>query len=262
VIDNLHEFHDGNEPATKEHAKNLINSLKKATAQHYGTPIREYLKLLVKLDCIEVAKAISDGQIEFHKNNVPDGSGEQVGRVAKRFALVAAGGELATDMGITGWKPGEATEAAKECFNAWLNARGTVGNKEDDTAIDQVRTFLEVHGASRFSYMDEKNHGVEDHRVINRAGYKRKTATGDVEYLLFRNVFRQEVCKGFDYQKVQELLIAKRFLAVDNMGKAQIVAKKADGIRNEKGAIETTESGKTKTQDRFYCILPAILSGS
>ena len=45
-------------------------------------------------------------------------SGGQVRSVARRFALIAVGGELATMAGITGWDPNEATDAA-ECVSAW-----------------------------------------------------------------------------------------------------------------------------------------------
>jgi uncharacterized protein (DUF927 family) len=258
VLDNLHGF-EGEEPA-----KDLINHLKKAAGQFYGHPIREYLRRLVKLDRLDLAKEIADVQTEFHKKYVPAGSGEQVGRVAKRFALVASGGELATDMGITGWEEGEATKAAGRCFKAWLEARGTSGNTEDISAIDQVRTFLEVHGAARFSHMNDKDEGVDDYLVINRAGYKRKNKDDETqtEYLVFRNVFRTEVCKGFDYQNVEELLISRGFLAVDKAGKRQITAKRAAGYLDENNQPVTTESGQMKTMERFYCILPSIFTGS
>jgi putative DNA primase/helicase len=121
VIDNLHGFST---------SRDLINHLKKAAKRVYGHPIREYLRRLVKIDRVGVAETIAKTQVDFHEKRVPPDSGEQVGRVAKRFALVGAAGELATDMGLTGWKEGEATRAAAKCFVAWLNARGTIGNTE------------------------------------------------------------------------------------------------------------------------------------
>lgn len=253
VIDELHEFAE---------SRDLVNHLKKAARRFYGSPIREYLRRLVMLDRNAVAKEVTACQIEFQRKYVPHGSGEQVERVAKRFALAAAGGELATDMGITGWEAGEAMKAAAGCFKAWLGARGTIGNTEDASAVDQVRTFLEVHGASRFSFMDEDDNGVEDHRVINRAGYKRRAKDGRTEYLLFRNVFRNEVCKGFDFQNVETLLIKRGFLAVDSSGKHQITAKRSAGYRDEAGNLVTDKSGQPRTVDRFYCVLPAIFTES
>jgi putative DNA primase/helicase len=161
-------------------------------------------------------------------------------------------------MGITGWPEGEAMRAAGYCFKAWLSARGTTDDSENGNAIDQVRTFLEVHGASRFSFMNEEDNGGEDYRIVNRAGYKRKTADGEIEYLIFRTVFRTEVCKGFDHTKVEDLLIQRNFLAVDRNGKRQIVAKRAAGYHDESGNLVTDEKGKLKIMERFYCVRPAI----
>ena len=50
-------------------------------------------------------------------------------RVCERFALIAAGGELATQYGVTGWPPGEAGQAATRCFQAWLEQRGMMTTK-------------------------------------------------------------------------------------------------------------------------------------
>jgi putative DNA primase/helicase len=50
--------------------------------------------------------------------------------VGARFALVGAAGEMATEAGLTGWPTGESERAARACFNAWLAARGGIGNGE------------------------------------------------------------------------------------------------------------------------------------
>ena len=51
---------------------------------------------------------------------VPEAASGQVQRVAMRFAVVGAGAEIATKLGITGWVQGEAVSAAATCFKAWL----------------------------------------------------------------------------------------------------------------------------------------------
>ena len=45
-------------------------------------------------------------------------------RVADKFALIGAAGELATELGLTGWFRGEAESAARQCFASWCEARG------------------------------------------------------------------------------------------------------------------------------------------
>ena len=78
------------------------------------------------------------------------GAAGQVSRVASRFALIAAAGELATLWGIVPWPGGTASEAVAACFRAWLEHRGGTGPAEIREGLAQVRAFLEAHGSSRF----------------------------------------------------------------------------------------------------------------
>jgi uncharacterized protein (DUF927 family) len=80
----------------------------------------------------------------------------QVQRAAGRFALIAHAGELATEANVTGWDPGEATTAARACFAAWLESRGSVGPLELRNLLRSVRGFLVAHGASRFETLNEQ----------------------------------------------------------------------------------------------------------
>jgi hypothetical protein len=90
------------------------------------------------------------GRVPIQPANVPAQADGQVVRVAARFALVAAAGELATALGILPWPAGEASVASSRCFNDWLVARGDKGPEEISAGIRQVRSFLEMHGSSRF----------------------------------------------------------------------------------------------------------------
>lgn len=56
---------------------------------------------------------------------VPPNSSGEIYRVAERFAVVGAAGEVATEARITGWRPGAALESAKGCFAHWLENRST-----------------------------------------------------------------------------------------------------------------------------------------
>ena len=88
---------------------------------------------------------------------LPPQADGQVGRVAARFALVAAAGELATALEILPWPQGEASFAAARCFDDWLAARGGHGPEEITEGIRRVRSFLEMHGSSRFEAAWEKS---------------------------------------------------------------------------------------------------------
>lgn len=86
----------------------------------------------------------------------------QVKRVLNRFAIVAAGGELATNYGLTGWEAGESYLGAKACFDNWLsNLSNAKDSQEEAQAIEQIRLFIEQHGESRFADLNK----VEERRL-------------------------------------------------------------------------------------------------
>lgn len=173
-----------------------------AAASNYGAAGAEWLRYVVA-DRESVAGIVLDGIKQFASEVVPRGSVGQVERVALRFALVSVAGELATHYGLTGWQQGESEKAAKACFASWLEGFGT-GNREDAALLAQVRAFFEAHGASRFESMT----ATHEQRVPNRAGFVRTNATGETEYLVLREAFKAELCKGFDHRKAAKTLQA------------------------------------------------------
>lgn len=164
----------------------------------------------------------------------PAGASGQVSRVAARFALVAVAGNLATAAGLTGWPQGESERAVKACFDAWLAARGGAGNSEVTNMLRQVRAFFEAHGEGRFTWW---HRAADDHnaKTLMRAGFRRmvnadgkpiKTNSehlheyGDkmtagageevsVEYFVLPEVFKAELCRGYDYRAVCDVLLQR-----------------------------------------------------
>ncbi len=110
----------------------------------------------------------------------PQGAGNQVGRAINRFALVAAAGELATRLGVTGWPEGEALRAVRVCLKAWLAERGHLGNKEDAATLAQIRAFMRAHQYTRFVDVSDPNH-----RPANVVGYRRNPRHGTNDELEF-----------------------------------------------------------------------------
>jgi len=183
-------------------------SLTQATLKYYGTPIREFLRLLIHEYRLYESEEI-EGYLRFQVSDFtsqycPDGAPGEVSRVVGRFALVAAAGELATMLEITGWAEGEATAAAAACFQSWLLCRGTRGSSDDEMAVKQVRAFIEAHGSSRFQAGKEP--------VPNRAGFVRTRKGGDIEYWILSEVFHREVCDGFDSSMVAKALAERKHL--------------------------------------------------
>jgi uncharacterized protein (DUF927 family) len=193
----------------------FARQLKEAAGRYYGAPLQAYLKLITAKRAT-VESSLRDFQSDFLKNRVPAESTGEVFRAAQRFALIAAAGELATGAGITGWATGEAIEAAARCFKSWVEARGTTGAGDIVEAINQVRRFLGVHGASRFQSAKARcdNQGTPIHeKVIDRAGFRVDDGDGEAtKYLILPEVFRQEVCEGFDSRAVARALLQRGYL--------------------------------------------------
>lgn len=180
----------------------------------------------------ELPRRLREGVQVLAGQWMPRGASGQVERVAARFALVAVAGELATEAGLTGWEPSESEWAARACFDAWLAARGGAGNGEVTAMLRQVRRFLEAHGEGRFTWW---HRAADDHsaKTLHRAGFRRmlnehgepiKTngqhlgeygdkmaaSAGEgvsVEFFILPEVFRSEVCQGFDYAAVCRVLL-------------------------------------------------------
>ncbi|OGQ55382.1 MAG: hypothetical protein A3J24_02620 [Deltaproteobacteria bacterium RIFCSPLOWO2_02_FULL_53_8] len=192
----------------------LALAVKDAAIQYHGAVGLEWLRLLVN-DRAALITQLEDRIREFVEKVVPSDAAGQVLRVARRFALVAVAGQLATDYGLTGWKMGETDRAAKTCFDAWLDSFGGTGNREERAILSQVQAFFEAHGASRFE--DVETQGTQ--RIINRVGFARKGANGEREYLVLPEAFRRELCCGFDFKVATATLIKAGWLKPGNDGK-------------------------------------------
>ncbi len=216
IFENLHGF-----PSADAFARHL----RTATGEHYGEAWRAFMRLLVK-DFDAIAPTVNGYRDEFMSENAPAGADGQVSRVAARFGLVAAGGEMATAFGVLPWEPGEATRAAARCFRDWLQVRGGVEPAEEREAVSAVRRFIEMHGNSRFEPMGElvSRDGMGmpiDIRIQNRAGFRRRDDAGGTEYLVLPEVWKREVCAGMDALTVAKSLSARGMLKVGSGGKLQ-----------------------------------------
>lgn len=126
----------------------------------------------------------------------------QAHRVAKRFAIVSAAGELATQAGITGWQAGQATKAVMTCLDNWLDNYGRDGEHEQRPIIEHIKVFIEQHGSSRFQPCYRNTRLDFEERTPNRVGY-RNMDTGD--YYFSKETFNK-VCEPFSKSKVLQVL--------------------------------------------------------
>ena len=197
----------------------FADALKEAAQTHFGHAGRAFVRRLI--DRFDEATALTkELRREFIASICPPGADGQVHRAAARFALVAAGGELATRFELVPWPAGAAIAGAKRCFTDWLIHRGGGANAEEEIALSQVRAFIIAHGASRFEPMgeaSESTHSGEqpEYRIANRVGFRRRARTGGFEYIVTSETWRNEVCKGLDPEMVAKILAGKGFLIRD-----------------------------------------------
>ena len=177
----------------------VADRLKILCASHYGHAGRAFLQWL----CAHreaVGEDIRDRIPEIVDLMCPPEATEQVRRVAKRFALVLAGGLAAQKAGLL--PPDlEIMPHVQSCFDDWLAARGGAGAAEDAAILAAVRLFIEQHGASRFQDMD-----TNAATCINRVGFRQRRADGCTEYLILPEPFRAEVVKGYSPRRAAAVL--------------------------------------------------------
>ena len=126
----------------------------------------------------------------------------QAHRVAKRFAMVAAAGEIATLAAITGWQVGQATTAVMTCLDNWLDNYGRDGEHEQRQIIEHIKAFIEQHGSSRFQPCHIHTYQDFEPKINNRVGYHNYD-TG--EYYFSTSTF-DDVCSPFNKSKVLQVL--------------------------------------------------------
>lgn len=225
---------DGCEPGE------FADRLKRATAAHYGHALRAWLQSLTA-DTAAATDALRARRDDVAAELCGRSSVGQVRRVAQRFALAAAAGELATVYGLTGWQQGEAERAARACFAAWIGSRGTEGAAEPAAMLAQVRLFLAQHGESRLSPWRDADESHKP-RTINRAGFRKGgDDDGGLAYYIYADVFRTEVCAGFDSKQVARTLAQHGALRLAS-----------------DGGFTRMERLPNKERARMYVILPEL----
>jgi putative DNA primase/helicase len=130
-------FHD------HQNGKQHADALKDAYQHHHGTAGREWIRWLAdhQQQAIDTVRACE----ARWRSLIPADYGEQVHRVAARFAILEAAlllGEV-----VTGWDAQTCRDAIQHSYNAWLREFGT-GNKEHQQIIEQTKRFLMRMGSA------------------------------------------------------------------------------------------------------------------
>ena len=193
AFDDLHGFNEG---------AALANAINDACGKCYGVAGPAFLQNLIN----DTARNIDARHKEILKGFEAEAGAQ--GRVAALFALVALGGELATEYGLTGWQAGTAIDAAKTLFNEWRKHRPS-GSQEAPAMLEAVQTFIDKHGGSRF---ENRNGDASQNTPIirDRAGWYEDTEKGLIYH--FTKSGLKEALDGFDFGRGVEALEAAGWL--------------------------------------------------
>lgn len=124
----------------------------------------------------------------------------QAGRVADRFAVIALAGEMAIAYGLLPWPQRSALADCQLLYGEWLSRVGS-GNAEDRQILAGVLDFIDKHGSSRFSDVDDH---APDAKVFNRAGYWE--LIGSKRLYLFNKSALVEAAHGYGLSRVVKAL--------------------------------------------------------
>jgi putative DNA primase/helicase len=190
-------------PATREHGiydqlhqyasiQQFSKAIWDATKQCHGTFIPEWIKKLTELDNLD--RRLGDEVDAYQNSWIAKNAGNQVKEVTKRFALLAAAGELAITLGLLPWPKGEVERSIRLTYNTWVDNRSSEADSEDEKivvklpiAMKRWRSQLIQPGKKL-----EKKH----------SGYSLVSETGTT-WLLTREAFIQGLDIRYSNQVVQ-----------------------------------------------------------
>jgi putative DNA primase/helicase len=190
IFNTLHGFGSGSE---------LSDHFKKASVNNQGVVIDEFMKHITANFDEVISEVDSNIEVWLSKccSNITNG---QILRVAHKFALTAAVGEVAIKAGIFSFKKGNSLKAAEVMFNKWLDGRGGEHSHELNRILKNLKVLIS-EGINRFLNID----GSEEGKNIKTAGYKRIVLINDEhgipreilsEIYMLPTVFDSEVLEG------------------------------------------------------------------
>lgn len=210
-------FHD--HQTGKQHA----DALKDAYQHHHGAAGREWIKWLANHQQ-QAIDTVRECESRW-RSLIPANYGEQVHRVAARFAILEAAlllGEVVTE-----WDAQTCRDAIQHSYNAWLREFGT-GNKEHQQIIEQTEAFLNAHGLSRYAPV---GYDPRDLPIRDLAGYRKKGNhdSDPIIFYTFPATFEQEIARGFNAKQFAETLKGAGMLTPPTSGRGYQGRVREDG---------------------------------
>jgi uncharacterized protein (DUF927 family) len=202
LFESIHDF-----PTADQFANELL-----ARARRYnGAVFVEFITRIVadKDDAMRRLKRLT---ADIHTELLalaPEAQG-QAARVARRFAVFAAAGVLATEWGLTGWRREGVLNGVGACFKSFLQNFGGGDNQEDRRITDAIHEYLMRHGDSRFDLAVQGGISVEK-GARDRYGFFEIDHDKKLFLLTTAHVCTA-VCPGFNLRTVIAALKGKGWL--------------------------------------------------
>lgn len=196
------------------------NHLQAACRENYGMVARKFI------DCVsdsvfEMTEAAIKRRDEFVQRHCPKGADGQVVRVAQRFGLCAAAGDLAVEFGVLDWPQEEPARAVGAVFQRYLAERGTAGPAEMLLAVRQV---LERVSTLSTKHFDELQHAPGGDMLVERSlerfGFRSRTKSGPEFWITPEGWSR--LCDGYNPREVAREMVRLGYLEQDKEGKTSV----------------------------------------
>jgi uncharacterized protein (DUF927 family) len=159
-----------------ESGRDFSEAIDAASRENYGHAGRAFVQILAER---MKELALTEDLDAFSNKWTPSGAAGQVGRVVRRFAIMAVAGEVAARTGVLPWTPGEALRGIKRCLDDWMQARGGADDAEATYAVREVLKYIARYGQSRFESLGNDH----SERIIDRSGFKR-VVDGKTQFVL------------------------------------------------------------------------------
>jgi len=169
-------------------AATFSRRIKEAALRYYGTALVPWLEYLTTHRDTAAKRLKAERQAAAKTMAVPAGASGELYRAAERMASIGAAGEMAIEAGVLPWAKGSSMAAAKTCYDAWRQLRGSAAATEEQAGLRRLRLFLEREGAARFQRTPKE-------KINNRAGFRReKKGDEPGEFLILPEVWKAEIC--------------------------------------------------------------------
>ncbi len=233
IFDTLHNFESGS--ALSDHLRALSDPLKKES-EDCGVLIDAFMQLVVE-NSEEIKRSAINSIDLWLKKYLPANSDPQVERVAKRFAEVAAVGEIAIDAQILPFEELSVSTACGVLFHRWLEQRGSNRHSHEfQGIIERLRKLTQEGINSRFLNSD----GSDDSKNIKDvAGYKKidykevrdsegeETIQAVIEFWIYPKVSKREILENRNEKVFYKQLIEAGYIIPDKQGKSSQIKRPA-----------------------------------